>query len=74
MNRRLMEDLQAAVPKYTGTLPLRGLAHPVQIYRDQLGIPHLRAHLSARCFLRPGVCARPRPPLANGFRPSPRLW
>ena len=43
MNRRLMEDLQAAVPKYTGTLPLRGLAHPVQIYRDRLGIPHLRA-------------------------------
>ena len=54
MNRSLMEDLQAAVPDYTGTLHLRGLAHPVQIYRDRLGIPHLRARSVHDAFLAQG--------------------
>jgi len=35
------EDLQAAVPEVTGTLHLKGLEAPVEIYRDPLGIPHI---------------------------------
>jgi penicillin amidase len=36
-------DLQAAVPELTGTLRLPGIEHPVEIYRDTLGIPHIKA-------------------------------
>jgi penicillin amidase len=54
MKPSLMEDLQAAVPEYTGILHLRGLAHPVQIYRDQLGIPHLRAQSVPDAFFAQG--------------------
>jgi penicillin G amidase len=54
MKHNLMEELQAAVPDYTGTRLLRGLAHPVQIYRDQLGIPHLRAHSVSDAFFGQG--------------------
>src|SRR5437763_14010677 len=36
-------DLQAAVPDFSGTVRLAGLAGPVAVYRDSLGIPHIRA-------------------------------
>jgi penicillin G amidase len=54
MKRSLMDDLQAAVPEYTGTLWLHGLAHPVQIYRDRWGIPHLRAQSAHDAFFAQG--------------------
>src|SRR5262245_61065618 len=54
MEPSLMEDLQAAVPECTGTLRLHGLAHPVQIYRDRLGIPYLRAHSVHDAFFAQG--------------------
>ncbi|MGH8057279.1 MAG: penicillin acylase family protein, partial [Candidatus Entotheonellia bacterium] len=38
-----LDDLRAAVPELSGTLRLRGIARPVEIYRDALGIPHVRA-------------------------------
>ena len=37
-----------------GTLSLRGLAHPVGYVRDQLGIPHLRAHSVPDAFFAQG--------------------
>jgi penicillin G amidase len=54
MNRSLRGDMQAAVPEYAGTLHLHGLGHPVQIYRDRLGIPHLRAHSEPDAFFAQG--------------------
>lgn len=36
-------DLQAALPEVTGTVRLTGLEGPVEIFRDALGIPHIRA-------------------------------
>jgi penicillin G amidase len=50
----LMDDLRAAVPECTGTLWLHGLAHPVEISRDQLGIPHIRAHSVHDAFFAQG--------------------
>jgi len=38
-----LDDLRAAVAELGGTVHLRGLARPVEIYRDALGIPHVRA-------------------------------
>lgn len=49
-----IDDLQAAIPECAGTLRLRGLEHPVQIYRDRLGIPHIRAHSVHDAFLTQG--------------------
>src|SRR5918996_4012055 len=54
MNRSLMDDLRAAVPECTGTLGLRGLAHPVEICRDRLGIPHIQAHSVHDAFFTQG--------------------
>ena len=54
MPHSLLENLQAAVPEYTGRLRLQGLVQPVQIYRDQLGIPHLRAHSVPDAFFAQG--------------------
>jgi penicillin G amidase len=48
------DELRAAVPEHAGTLRLRGLEHPVQIYRDRLGIPHVRAHSVHDAFLTQG--------------------
>ncbi len=36
-------DLQAAIPRLSGTLRLKGLKERVEVYRDGLGIPHVRA-------------------------------
>jgi penicillin amidase len=47
-------ELRAAVPEHTGTLRLRGLERPVQVYRDRLGIPHIRAHSAHDAFLTQG--------------------
>ena len=37
------EDLENALPSLTGTISLDGLEHQVEIYRDQYGVPHMRA-------------------------------
>ena len=36
-------DLAAAVPRLSGTLQLPGLQSAVEVYRDSLGVPHVRA-------------------------------
>jgi penicillin amidase len=54
MNRTPMNDLRAAVPEFTGTLALRGMAHPVEICRDRLGIPHIQAHSVHDAFFAQG--------------------
>ncbi len=36
-------DLQTALPECMGTVQLRRLEGPVEVFRDSLGIPHLRA-------------------------------
>ncbi|MDP8923488.1 MAG: penicillin acylase family protein, partial [Chloroflexota bacterium] len=37
------EDLQAAIPNLEGTVKLAGLKGSVDVVRDQLGVPHIRA-------------------------------
>jgi penicillin amidase len=49
------DDLRAAVPKLAGTLRVPGLEAPVEIYRDRLGIPHIRAHSIHDVFFAQGV-------------------
>lgn len=49
------DDLRAAVPSLTGTLRLRGLERPVEIYRDALGIPHIHASTVHDAFFAQGV-------------------
>ena len=36
-------DLKESLPRVTGTVKISGLEGEVQIYRDRLGIPHIRA-------------------------------
>lgn len=55
------DDLQAAVPQLTGTLHLQGLERPVEVYRDALGIPHIRAQtVRDACFAQGVVHAQDR--------------
>ncbi|HZO28490.1 MAG TPA: penicillin acylase family protein, partial [Chloroflexota bacterium] len=37
------EDLAASIPQLDGTVHLAGLQGPVEIVRDSLGIPHVKA-------------------------------
>ena len=48
------EDLGAAIPVLDGTLRLEGLEAPVEIVRDHLGIPHIRAGSVADAFFAQG--------------------
>jgi penicillin G amidase len=50
-----LEDLRAAVPELTGILRLPGLEASVEIYRDQLGIPHIRAPSVHGAFFAQGL-------------------
>jgi penicillin G amidase len=49
-----VDDLQAAVPDFTRTLRLSGLEHLSQVYRDRLGIPHVRAQSVHDAFFAQG--------------------
>ncbi|HSF34161.1 MAG TPA: penicillin acylase family protein [Candidatus Tectomicrobia bacterium] len=49
-----VDDLQAALPNLTSTLRLSELEHPVQVYRDRLGIPHVRAQSVHDAFFAQG--------------------
>ena len=48
------EELQAAVPRLDGTLRLAGLTAKVEVYRDGLGIPHVRAENEHDAFFAQG--------------------
>ena len=47
-------ELTAAVPSLTGTLRVNGLKHGVEVYRDSLGIPHVRAENEHDAFFAQG--------------------
>ena len=47
-------DLAAAVPNLSGTLKLDGLKAEVQVYRDNLGIPYVRAENEHDAFFAQG--------------------
>ena len=47
-------ELQAAIPKLSGTLRLNGLKESVDVYRDGLGIPHVRAENERDAFFAQG--------------------
>ena len=56
-------ELTEAIPRLSGTLTLGGLTAPVEVYRDDLGIPHVRAGNERDAFF------------AQGFVTSQdRLW
>lgn len=48
------EQLRAAVPDTTGELQLEGLSSPVTVYRDSLGVAHIRARTDADAFFAQG--------------------
>ena len=47
-------ELLEAIPRLTGTLSLKGLHGNVEVYRDGLGIPHVRAENEHDAFLTQG--------------------
>ena len=47
-------DLKSALPDTSTDLRLEGISGPVRIYRDGLGIPHVRADSTADAFLGQG--------------------
>ena len=47
-------DLEAALPDVTSNLQLAGLAKPVQIVRDNWGVPHIRAKTESDAFFAQG--------------------
>ena len=54
MPPRLPREFSAALPDTTSTLRLTGLEGPVEIVRDQLGIPHARAGSTHDAFFAQG--------------------
>ena len=47
-------ELAAAIPRLSGTLPLKGLNGRVEVYRDELGIPYIRAESERDAFFAQG--------------------
>ena len=47
-------ELTAAIPQLSGTLRLKGLTGKVEVYRDDLGIPYLRAENEHDAFFAQG--------------------
>ncbi len=49
------DDLHVAAPELTGTVRLAELESSVEIYRDRLGIPHIRAQSLHDAFFAQGL-------------------
>ena len=47
-------ELAAAVPNFSGTIRLKGLKDKVETYRDDLGIPYIRAESEQDAFFAQG--------------------
>ena len=47
-------DLKAALPDLTTTMRFSGLHNPVDVYRDQWGIPHIKAENEDDLFFAQG--------------------
>ena len=52
--KSLVEDLQQALPRVTGTEKLSGLDGEIQVYRDAHGIPHIQASSQEDAFFAQG--------------------
>ena len=50
-------DLKSALPDTTSTITLKGLDAPITIYRDKLGIPHVKAKTPHDAFFGQGFTA-----------------
>ena len=48
------EDLAASIPQHDGTVHLAGLQGPVEVVRDSLGVPHIRASSTHDVFFGQG--------------------
>ena len=48
------QDLKSAIPDLTGTVRLDGLEGTVKVYRDQYGIPHIKAESEMDAFFAQG--------------------
>ena len=48
------DELTASIPRLSGTLRLKGLGGEVEVYRDWLGIPHVRAENEHDAFFAQG--------------------
>lgn len=51
---RIREDLKSTLPRLTGSVHLEGLTESVEVYRDQYGIPHVRAANESDAFFAQG--------------------
>ena len=49
-----LDDLRGAVPDSTGTMRLSGLDDSVEIVRDTIGVPHIRAQSVHDAFFAQG--------------------
>ncbi len=57
---------KASLPVVDGTLKLSGLAAPVIVTRDSLGVPNISAQILHDLFFAQGYRDRAGPPLADG--------
>ena len=48
------EDCRATLPELNGSVTLKGLSGPVEVYRDGLGIPHAQARSQRDAYLAQG--------------------
>src|SRR5512139_2016401 len=56
--KRITEkDLKSALPQMSGTLKLKGLDAPIEIYRDRYGVPHVLAQTGHDAFFGQGFVA-----------------
>ena len=53
-------------PDYSGNKTLAGLQSEVKVYFDPYGIPHIYAESEIDCLEGIGLCACPRPIVADG--------
>ena len=47
-------DLKRSLPDLSGAVKLKGLTSTVQVYRDEYGIPHIKADNEADAFFAQG--------------------
>ena len=67
------QHMKAALPDMSSAVSLDGLDDAVTIYRDGLGIPHVKASHESRCLLRAGLRHVAGQAVADGVRPAARL-
>ena len=61
--------LHQPMPRYAGSLRMKGLSAPVEVLRDRWGIPHIYAKQHQGRLLCTGIYPCTGAPVADGFQP-----